>query len=221
RVGDLAALRRSDLLALRYTQGLPPGELPPGRDRAGSGLPSRARVGQSDGAVERGEVSQDRGLSEQPGEPAGADQQSRGADQPDGAVLGEGTVQVAAAQDAGPFRDLAARCHLESWGSRPGRAREITPDPPTASDTSSDQARISSSRVRMWWCSARSVRFPGIRLSSDQVSEVQHVGMSPPLLPTSGSACPPSPWVRLSRTRTTMRTPSPWGSRPTGDLEFP
>src|SRR5262249_48605111 len=40
------------------------------------------------------------------------------------------------------------------------------------------------------------------------------------LLPTSGSTCPPSPCVRLSRTRTTTRTPSPWGSRPVGDPEF-
>jgi len=32
------------------------------------------------------------------------------------------------------------------------------------------------------------------------------------------STCPPSPCGRLSRPRTTMRAPSPWGSRPTGDL---
>src|SRR5271157_2563508 len=31
---------------------------------------------------------------------------------------------------------------------------------------------------------------------------------------------PPLPGVRLSRTRTTMGVPSPWGSRPEGDLRF-
>jgi hypothetical protein len=45
--------------------------------------------------------------------------------------------------------------------------------------------------------------FQSIRLSSDRVPGVQPLGVSPTLLPTSRSACPPSPWVRLSRTRTT------------------
>ena len=35
------------------------------------------------------------------------------------------------------------------------------------------------------------------------------------------TTCPASPCVRLSRTRTTIGTPSPWGSRPLGDLDFP
>jgi hypothetical protein len=34
------------------------------------------------------------------------------------------------------------------------------------------------------------------------------------------STCHPSPCGRLSRPRTTTMTPSPWGSRPLGDLEF-
>jgi hypothetical protein len=37
---------------------------------------------------------------------------------------------------------------------------------------------------------------------------------------TSWSTCPPSPCGRLSRPRTTMGAPSPWGSRPTGDLDL-
>ena len=37
----------------------------------------------------------------------------------------------------------------------------------------------------------------------------------------SRSACPPSPRGRLSRPPTTMGAPSPWGSRPTGDLVLP
>jgi hypothetical protein len=35
------------------------------------------------------------------------------------------------------------------------------------------------------------------------------------------STCPPSPCGRLSRPRTTTGAPSPWGSRPTGDLALP
>src|SRR5262249_39583625 len=192
RVGDLAALRRSDLLALRYTQGLPPGELPPGRDRAGSGLPSRARVGQSDGAVEPGEVPQDHGLSEQPGEPAGADQQSRGADQPDGPVLGEGAVQMAAAQDAGPIRGLAARRHLEPLGCGQGPGNEITPDPSATKDASPDQATTSSSRVRMWWCSARSVQLPPTAVPPDGGSHVT-IPRSPSATICSPRSCPFDP----------------------------
>ena len=42
RVGDPTAVRRSDPLALRHAQGLSPGELPPGRDRARPSLPGRA-----------------------------------------------------------------------------------------------------------------------------------------------------------------------------------
>jgi hypothetical protein len=35
------------------------------------------------------------------------------------------------------------------------------------------------------------------------------------------ATCPPSPCDRLSRSRTLTEAPSPWGSRPTGDREFP
>ena len=52
RVGDAAAVRRPDLLAVRHAQGLPPGGLPPGGDRARPGVPGRAGVGQGDGATD-------------------------------------------------------------------------------------------------------------------------------------------------------------------------
>src|SRR5271166_3461887 len=39
-------------------------------------------------------------------------------------------------------------------------------------------------------------------------------------VPAIGVTYPPLPGVRLSRTRTTMGVPSPWGSRPGGDLRF-
>ena len=120
-------------------------------------VPGRARTGQGAGAIGPGEVPQDHGLPEQPGEPAGADQQSRGADQPDDPVPGEGAVQVAAAEDAGPVRGPAAGPHLEPLDSGRGRGGEIRRDPPAAGSASSSQATTSSSRVRMWWCSARSV----------------------------------------------------------------
>src|SRR5262249_61912115 len=109
------------------------------------------------GAVEPGEVPQDHGLSEQSGQPAGADQQPCGADQPDGSVPGESAVQMAAAEDAGPLRGFAAGPHLEPLGPGRGQGTEITRDPPANKDASPYRTRISSSRVRMWWCSARSV----------------------------------------------------------------
>ena len=46
-----STVRRSDVLAVRHAQGFPPGELPPGSDRARSDISSRAGVGQSDGAT--------------------------------------------------------------------------------------------------------------------------------------------------------------------------
>ena len=51
---ELATLRRfADriVLAVRHAQGFPPSELPPGCDRARSGISSRAGVGQGDGAT--------------------------------------------------------------------------------------------------------------------------------------------------------------------------
>ena len=78
-----------------------------------------------------GEVPQDHGLPEQPDQSAGADQQSCGADQPDGSVPGEGAVQVAAAKDAGPVRGVAAGRHLEPLGYARGPGDEISQGWPT------------------------------------------------------------------------------------------
>ena len=145
RVGDAAAVRRPDLLAVRHAQGLPPGELPPGRDRARPGVPGGARVGQGDGATRRGEVPQADGVPEQPGEPAGADQQPRGADQPDVPVPGEGAVQVAATADAGAVRGVDAGRDLEGMDSARGegrRSREAGQERHDASPmTDNDHAR--------------------------------------------------------------------------------
>ena len=101
------------------------------RDR---GLPGRARVGQGAGATEDGEVPQDHGLPEQPGEPAGADQQSRGADQPDDPVPGEGAVQMAAAEDAGAVRGPALDDIWSHWAPvevREAKSAEILRRPRT------------------------------------------------------------------------------------------
>jgi len=103
-VGDVASVRGPGLLAVRYTQGLPPGELPSVGDRARPGVPCVARTGRGDGTDRRGEVSQADGVPERPGEPPGADEQSCGADQPDVPVPGEGAVQVASSPAAGPVR---------------------------------------------------------------------------------------------------------------------
>ena len=126
-LATLAAVRRPDLLAVRHAQGLPPGELPPGRDRARPGVPGGAGVGQGDGAIGRGEVPQADGVPEEPGEPAGADQQPCGADQPDVPVPGEGAVQVAAAEDAGAVRGVEARRHLEPLVAARGQGQDDSP----------------------------------------------------------------------------------------------
>ena len=81
--------------------------------RARRGVPGRARVGQGDGAVERGEVPEADGVLEQPGVSSGADEQPRGADQPAVSVPGEGAVQVETSSDAGPVRGHDARSSLE------------------------------------------------------------------------------------------------------------
>ena len=95
-----------------------------------------------------------------PVEPAGADEQPCGANQPDGPVPGEGALQVAAAADAGPVRRAAAGPHLGS-GHRPGRGEEIRAGPPATRQAAADPATASSSRLRIWWCSARSLKFSG------------------------------------------------------------
>src|SRR5262245_63425292 len=67
---------------------------------------------------------------------------------------------MAATEDAGPLRGPAAGPHLEPLGPGRGQRAEITRDPPATKDAgSSYQATTSSRRVRMWWCSARSVPF--------------------------------------------------------------
>ena len=43
------------------------------------------------------------------------------------------------------------------WVPPEAREGEISQGPPTTKDASPYQATTSSSRVRMWWCSARSV----------------------------------------------------------------
>jgi len=68
----LATLRRfcgPDLLAVRHAQGRPAGGCAVPRSCA-TEIPGRARVGQGDGAIRRGEVRQAGGLPEEPGQPA-------------------------------------------------------------------------------------------------------------------------------------------------------
>ena len=129
RVGHAAAVRGPGLLAVRYAQGLPPGELSPVGAGARGGLPGGPGAGQGDGATRRGEVPEAAGVPEQPGEPPGADEQPRGADQPAVPVPGEGAVQMAATADVGPLRGLEAGRGLESsvvvqGGEVQGRAIE-------------------------------------------------------------------------------------------------
>ena len=94
----------------------------------GPGVPGGARVGQGDRDAGGGEVRQDDRLPEEPGVPAGADEQPRGADQPQAAVPGEGAVQVAEAADDGAVRGAAAgpvvgqeRAIRNRWQEEPGR----------------------------------------------------------------------------------------------------
>ena len=84
-----------------------------------------------------------------PVEPAGADQQPRGADQPDVPVPGEGAVQVAAAEDAGAVRGLDSSTRSGAMGFRSRPGKRIPQGPPTTKDASPYRARTSSSRVRM------------------------------------------------------------------------
>ena len=49
----------------------------------------------------------------------------------------------------------------------------MTRDPPATKGSAADRATTSSSRVRMWWCSARSVLFPG---RNQARWEQRHVG---------------------------------------------
>ena len=76
RAGEVAAVRRPDLLAVRHAEGRPAGRLPPVRDPPRPVLPGGARAGQGDGATRGGEVPQADGVPEEPAGPAGADQSS-------------------------------------------------------------------------------------------------------------------------------------------------
>jgi hypothetical protein len=49
---------------------------------------------------------------------------------------------------------------------------------------------------------------------------IQHVGITPTSSLMFRQTCPPLPCTGLSSAQTTMGAPSPWGSRPLGDLEF-
>src|SRR5438309_1773905 len=66
---------------------------------------------------------------------------------------------MAAAQDAGPIRGLASRRHREPLGCDRGQGNQIPQGPRTTKGANPYRARTSSSCVRMWWCSARSVHF--------------------------------------------------------------
>ena len=61
-----------------------------------------------------GEVRQDDRLPEEPGVSAGADEQPRGAGQPQAAVRGEGPIQVAEATDDGAVPGAATGSVLEA-----------------------------------------------------------------------------------------------------------
>ena len=104
RAGEVAAVRRPDLLAVRRAEGRPAGRLPPVRNPPRPVLPGGARAGQGDGATRGGEVPQADGVPEEPARSAGEDQQPRRADQPDVPVPREGAVPMAAAEDAGAVR---------------------------------------------------------------------------------------------------------------------
>ena len=86
------------------------------RDPAFRAVPELAKAMEQ---LECGEVPQADGVLEEPGESAGADQQPRGADQPDVPVPGEGALQVAASADAGAVRGLDAGPHLEGTNHHP------------------------------------------------------------------------------------------------------
>jgi hypothetical protein len=122
RVGDAAAVRRPDLLAVRHAEGLSSGGVPSGRDCPRPGVPGCARVGQGDRATGPGEVCQVDGVPEEPFESPGADQQPCGADQPDVPLPGEGEIQVATSEGVGAVRGADTGRDLEGMDS--GRGEE-------------------------------------------------------------------------------------------------
>jgi hypothetical protein len=53
----------------------------------------------------------------------------------------------------------------------------------------------------------------------DGIVSASRISRTSPCSPSA--TCPPSPCDRLPRSRTITEAPSPWGSRPSGDREFP
>src|SRR5947209_2976187 len=68
---------------------------------------------------------------------------------------------MAAPKDAGPVRCVETQRHVEPLDSDRGPGNEIPQGPPTTKGASPYRARTSSSCVKMWWCSARSVENSG------------------------------------------------------------
>ncbi len=91
---------------------------------------------------------------EESAEPSGADQQSRGADQPDVPVPGEGAFQMAAAEDAGAVRGDETRHHLERVVATRGPGQDGPPAETGQATQTTTEGRITttSGRVKLRWC---------------------------------------------------------------------
>src|SRR5512143_1712474 len=117
RVEDLADLRGSVAGPLcRGPERAPGLEAAPcfGDDPRFSG---GARAGGSDRDAGGGVIRQDGRLPEKPGVPTGADEQPRGADQPEAASSGEGPIQVAESAHAGAVHGLVVGSVLDPGAS--------------------------------------------------------------------------------------------------------
>src|SRR5215471_5245823 len=123
---------------------------------------------------------------------------------------------MAAAEDAGPLPGPAAGPHLEPLGPGRGQRAEITRDPPATKDAgSSYQATTSSRRVRMWWCSARSVAIIYLhRMLSHRILPFPPNGYDPVTGPL-GKPLPGGPLLAFHRAHAPHTEPSPTTPRRT------
>ena len=73
-------------------------------------------------------------------------------------VLGESAVQVAASKDAGPVRGPDTRRRLERLGTPNGTRGRSLKTRPTRQGATPSQTSTTSSRVIIWWSSARNLQ---------------------------------------------------------------